>query len=189
MSPKFQFLRTPINSFFLGSPDTDYFSTPLIFQKFSQSPLTISFTSSTFLHASLSPSPGSCAGHHMAEADLRHVNVVWASPDQDAGSSEFRVLTAGAPREAFTAQAHARGSGLSNRCAQGATSPLRMPSASQQRAARGAEFPSNELFPPPSRQTALYPFLLITFTPGYPSNPCGLQDWSREEIRQSQRPN
>ena len=43
----------------------------------------------------------------MAEADLRHVNVVWASPDpRDARRSEFVGLTGGAPRAAFTAQAH-----------------------------------------------------------------------------------
>ena len=42
----------------------------------------------------------------MAEADLRHVNVVWASPDpRDARRSEFVGLTGGAPRAAFTAQA------------------------------------------------------------------------------------
>ena len=42
----------------------------------------------------------------MAEADLRHVNVVWASPDpRDARRSEFGRLTGGAPRAAFTAQA------------------------------------------------------------------------------------
>ena len=185
MSSKLQFLRTPIKLFLLGTPDTDYFTF--------ETPKVLVEPPHEFLYSSNTPTPVTqgvlaTAGHHIAKADLWHVNIVWASPDQDAGSSEFRVLTAGAPREAFTAQAHARGSGLSNRCAQGATSPLRMPSASQQRAARGAEFPSNELFPPPSRQTALYPFLLITFTLGYPSNPCGLQDWSPEEIRQSQRP-
>lgn len=43
----------------------------------------------------------------MAEADLRHVNVVWASPDpKGARRSESRGLTEGAPRAAFTAQAH-----------------------------------------------------------------------------------
>ena len=43
----------------------------------------------------------------MAEADLRHVNVVWASPDpKDARKAESGVLTGGAPRAAFTAQAH-----------------------------------------------------------------------------------
>lgn len=43
----------------------------------------------------------------MAEADLRHVNVVWASPDpKDARRAEFGGLTGGAPRAAFTAQAH-----------------------------------------------------------------------------------
>ena len=43
----------------------------------------------------------------MAEADLRHVNVERASPDpKDARRSEFRGLTGGAPRAAFTAQAH-----------------------------------------------------------------------------------
>ena len=43
----------------------------------------------------------------MAEADLRHVNVVWASPDpKDARKAESGGLTGGAPRAAFTAQAH-----------------------------------------------------------------------------------
>ena len=46
----------------------------------------------------------------MAEADLRHVNVERASPDpKDARRSEFRGLTGGAPRAAFTAQAHETG--------------------------------------------------------------------------------
>ena len=43
----------------------------------------------------------------MAEADLRHVNVVWASPDpKDARRAESGGLTRGAPRAAFTAQVH-----------------------------------------------------------------------------------
>ena len=46
----------------------------------------------------------------MAEADLRHVNVVRGSPDsKDARSSEFAGLTGGAPWAAFTAQAHETG--------------------------------------------------------------------------------
>ena len=88
----------------------------------------------------------------MTEADLRPVNVVWASPDpKDARRAEFGELTGGAPREAFTAQAHeARAFPTAARrqllpdCACLVRLSGEWPEA--------PEFPSNELFPPRSRQ-------------------------------------
>ena len=124
----------------------------------------------------------------MAEADLRHVNVERASPDpKDARRSEFRGLTGGAPRAAFTAQAHETGAfqtpvrwRLGHHYACLVRLPGELPDA---------PFHSNEIFLPCSGQTALSPLLPVTFTPGFPSNRLGLQDWSPAEIRHPQRPN
>ena len=128
----------------------------------------------------------------MAEADLRHVNAVWASPDsEDARSSEFGGLSAGwgrggRPWAAFTAQAHETGAfqtpvrwRLGHHYACLVRLPGELPDA---------PFHSNEIFLPCSGQTALSPLLPVTFTPVFPSNRLGLQDWSPAEIRHPQRP-
>ena len=88
----------------------------------------------------------------MTEADLRPVNVVWASPDpKDARRAEFGELTGGAPREAFTAQAHE-----ARAFPTAARRQLRPDCACLVRLSgewpEAPEFPSNELFPPRSRQ-------------------------------------
>ena len=124
----------------------------------------------------------------MAEADLRHVNVVRGSPDsKDARSSEFAGLTGGAPWAAFTAQAHETGAfqtpvrwRLGHHYACLVRLPGELPDAL---------FHSNEIFLPCSGQTALSPLLPVTFTPVFPSYRLGLQDWSPAEIRHPQRPN
>ena len=105
MSLYYQFLRLQIKFFFLRSPDTDYCSTPFTpkvlleppqeFLYFFQPPPRRSLTESWLLQDTT------------WRRRISGMSTSWASPDQeDAGGSEFRVQTAGAPCAGLTAQAH-----------------------------------------------------------------------------------